>query len=71
MLLCNQARAYACPQMLVQEACYILGLDIFSGFQKTSCQYADRIRVGLHQVSHDFGEPDLLVERFDFVLRPW
>jgi len=71
VLLGNQACPYPSSQMLVQEARHVFGLDVLSGFQKTSCQDADGVCVCLHQVGHDLCELDLLFQRLYLALRPW
>lgn len=70
VLLGDQARADAGAQVLVQEARHLLRADVAAGLEESPSQDADGVGVRVHQVGHDLGEADLVLQRLDALLRP-
>ena len=48
--------------MFVQETRHLPRADVLPGFQKASSEYTDGVGMGLHEVSHDFCELDLVLQ---------
>lgn len=70
VLLGDEARANTRAQVLVEEAGYLRGGDVFAALEEAAREDGDRVGVGLDELGEDFGEADLVVEAADGAALP-